>query len=261
MRLDRVVLTALAVAVSVPAACLAQYTPQWHVGDWWVTKTWERSMSGRRVWHYMRYDIVGVEKVDDRDCFVLETRHQSRPDGALARTKQALYVRRDDWLVVRKVSTRMYNDKLLPPDTLNCPLGLFGPFHGGEPRLPRFPLQPGRSDTAFRLQKRNDCSAYLREISSIADSALVMRLFDAGDSTGPRVMRPTGVVFQARSELGGNLEPGPLPGQKRIVQSLQFWSEDQPWRMYEELVQYDGPKLTRYVEQQAWLIASGHTRR
>jgi hypothetical protein len=252
VRLARIILTALVVAVCVPSVGSAQYAPKWHVGDWWIVKSGGKSRSGSWVWSYMRYNITGVEKVDGRDCLVLETRRQSRPDGAPARTSHLFSVRKEDWLVVRDVSTRMYSDTLLPPETLNCPLGLFGPFRAGEPRLPRFPLQLGNTDTTFKLQKLDYCAADLREISSVADSALVSRLLDDGDTTGGRVVRPTGVVYQVRNELSGT---------EQIVQSLQFWCDDLPWRLYEEFVQYDGPHLTKHVVGRSWLIASGRAGR
>jgi len=252
----RAVLTALAVAVCLPSIGSAQYTPTWHVGDWWVIRIWEPSTSGKWVWHHKRYSIVGVEKVGKRDCFVLETRYQG-PKGQLARTKNVFYVRTDDWLVVRRVTTRTFNDTLCPPATYDCPLGLFGPVQGGEPRLPRFPLRLGVQDTTFKLQRRDDGFAELREISSLADSALVKRLLAEGDTAGERVVRPTSVVYQVRNEVGGDLETD----NRRIVQSLQLWSDDQPWRLYEELVQYDGPKPVRRVIERSWLVASSRGER
>ncbi len=262
MRLTRIVLTVLMVAACVPSFGSAQYAPKWQVGDWWVTKTWEESMSGKWVWHYTRYDIAGVEKVDHHNCYVLEVRFQGSK-GTLSKVNDLFYVRTDDWLVIRRKVTRMYNDTLLSPVTKDYPLGLFGPFLAGEPRLPRFPLQLGNPDTTFKRQTRDDCAADLREISRSADSALVKRLLDEGDSTGGRVVRPTGEVFAVRSEIGGNLGPEPLPGpgESRITQSLQLWCADQPWRVFEELVQYNGPKRTRRVEERSWLIASGHAAR
>ena len=251
------VLLALAIAALAPSLGVAQYAPKWHVGDWWIVKSGGKSRSGRWVWSYMRYNIAGVEKVDGRDCFVLETRRQSRPDGAPARTNHFFFVRNEDWLVVRDVSTRMYNDTLLPPDTLNYPLGLFGPFEGRELRLPRFPLQLGNMDTAFKLQKLDYYAADLREISSVADPGLVKRLLDDGDTTGGRVVRPAGMVYQVRNEAGGNL----VPAGREILRSLQFWCDDQPWRLYEELVRYTGPDSTRRVVGRSWLIASGRTGR
>ncbi len=40
-----------------------------------------------------------------------------------------------------------------------------------------------------------------------------------------------------------------------VKQSLQFWSGDLPWRVYDELVIYTGPKPVRRVENRTWLIA------
>jgi hypothetical protein len=110
---------------------------------------------------------------------------------------------------------------------------------------------------------RDDCAADLREISRSADSALVKRLLDEGDTTGGRVVRPTGEVFAVRSEMGGNLGLGPLPGpgESRITQSFQLWCKDQPWRLFEELVLYRGEKRVRSVVEWSWLISSGHSGR
>jgi hypothetical protein len=249
------VLLALAVAALVPSLGMAQYAPKWHVGDWWVTKTWHKSMSGEWEWDHMRYRIVGVAKVDKKDCFVVESRFQE-PGGVLSSEKIAYYVRTDNWLVVRQVMTYTYKDQPRA-DTLNRPLGMFGPFQAAEARLPRFPLA-NNADTVFRLKVRDDCAAMLREISTIADSARVNRLLADGDTSGERVVRPSGIVCQVRSEMGGNLDPGPLPGEKLITQSLQLWSDDQPWRVYEELVGYHGPDLKRFVIERTWLVASGH---
>ena len=81
-------------------------------------------------------------------------------------------------------------------------------------------------------------------------------MLDEGDTAKGRVVRPTGVVYQVREEMGGNLVPGPFSGEPRITQSLQIWCEGQPWRLYEEYVQYIGKK--RFVTERSWLIASGH---
>jgi hypothetical protein len=254
------VLLALAVVALAPALGVAQYAPQWRVGDWWVVKTSEPSNSGFGggwEWNYTRYDVVGIEKVGKRDCYVLETRDQG-PRGTLSKTKNVLYVRTDNWLVVRQVVTTTFHDTLLPPVITDYPLGLFGPFRAGEPRLPRFPLQPGNNtDTVFRFQRRDDFSAWLREISEVADSALVKRLLDEGDTTGGRVVHPTGAVYEVRSELGGNLGPGPLPGEREILQSIQLWSDDLPWRLYEAVVDYRGPKHVGRVQERSWLVAVG----
>jgi len=71
----------LAVAALAPSLGVAQYTPKWHVGDWWVVKTWEYyTVSGRPEWHYTRYDVVRVEKVRNRECYVLEIGRGSWPN-------------------------------------------------------------------------------------------------------------------------------------------------------------------------------------
>jgi hypothetical protein len=256
----RAALLALAVAALLPSLGVAQYAPKWHIGDWWVTKTWAKSMNAHppfRVWRYHRYDVVGIKKVGKRDCFVLETRLTGPKGEPATRTNDVLYVHMDDWLVVRQEIGHTYNDTVCPPWIRNAPLGLFGPFGMGEPRLPRFPLRLGDPDTTFKLKKRDDGFAELREISRIADSSSVKRLLDDGDSADARVVRPTGVVYQIRSEGGGDLGTD----NARIVQSLQLWCDDQPWRVYEEVVQYDGPKLVRRVIERSWLIAAGHRKK
>ena len=251
------VLLALAIAALAPSLGVAQYAPKWHAGDWWVTKTWHESVSGEWAWSFTRYDIIGIEKVGKRDCFVVESRDQGL-DGRLAEAHTAFYVRTDDWLVVRQVIAHMYCN-VLRSDTLERPRGLFGPFQSGEPRLPRFPLRLVSQDTEFRLLLRDDCAPRLREISQMADTALVKRLLDDGNSENGQVVRPTGVVYQVRSEVGGNLQPGlPLPHEGSIGRSLQLWCVDQPWRLYEELVNCHGPNLTPVVMEKSWLVASGH---
>ncbi len=253
---SRAVLLALAVAVLLPSLGMAQYAPKWHVGDWWVVRVFEKSDIGLGGWvsHDIRYRVVGTKEVEERDCLAIETRYQG------GKASNVFYVRTYDWLVVRHVSTTTFNDTLCPPIALDCPLGQFGPF-GGELRLPRFPIQLGNPDTTFRFRRRDRFSAWLREMSDVADSNLVNRLLNEGDSAGGRVLRPTGKVYRVRSEGGGNLEPSPYGGERRIVQSLQLWSEDLPWRAYEELVQYDGPKPIRRVVERSWLIANGHLER
>jgi len=251
------VLFALAVAPFAPSLGVAQYTPKWHVGDWWVTKTLEESHTGWGwTWRYTRYDVVRVEKLGRRDCFVLMTR-TAGPNGEIERDTIVSYVRVDDWLVVRQEIANTYNGKPRPRIIHNAPLGLFGPFAQGEPRLPRFPLRLGDPDTTFKLQKRDDGLVELREISRIADSASVKRLLDDGDSTGRQVVRPTGSVYQVRDESGGDLGTD----NSRIGQSLQLWSNDLPWRAYEERVLYDGPKPTRRVFERTWLVAASRQSR
>ncbi len=252
------VLLALTIVALAPSLGVAQYAPKWHVGDWWITKEWRfYSVTGKPYWHYTRYDIGGIERVRNRNCYVLETRGSSRPNiSKSGAAGNVLYVRTDDWLVVRHVLT-IGGYKPQPPIVRDCPRGLFGPFPE-EPELPRLPLRLGDPDTAFRKQKRDDGSAYLREISSVADPELLKRLLAVGDTLGSQAVRPSGTVYQVRVEMGGNLEPGPFPGELGITQSLQFWCEGQPWRVYEEHVQYEGKKRARYVTGRSWLIASNH---
>ena len=251
-----VLLVVLAVAALAPSLGVAQYAPKWHVGDWWVTKTLKQSPNGWPgwVWEYTRYDVVRIEKIEKQDCFVLMTRTQGS-NGELGRDTVVLYVRADDWLVVRQEIAHTYNGKPRPRIIRNAPLGLFSPDE--VPRLPRFPLRMGDSDTTFKLMKLDDGFAELREISRIADSASVKRLLDDGDSTGRQVVRPTGSVYQVRDESGGDLGTD----NSRIGQSLQLWSNDLPWRVYEELVQYGGPKPLRRVIERTWLVAASRQSR
>ena len=200
-----------------PSVTPSGYAPKWHVGDWWLTKTLAvPPQGGGWAWRYKRYDVVRIEKVGKQDCFVLQT-VSSGPKGEMERDTILFYVRVDDWLIVRQDVARFYSDKPIGTGIRHAPLGLFGPYPG-EPALPRFPLRLDDPDTSFRLKKRDDGGAEMREISSIADPATVKRLLDKGDSASSRVLRPTGIVYQVRNELGGNLEPGPYRGERRIKQ-------------------------------------------
>ena len=263
VRLTRIILTALVVAACAPSVRQSGYAPKWHVGDWWVVKQWYRtgtavSLEHQWAWAHLRYDVAGISKVNHRSCYVLEVRVQEIANSGI---KDVFYVRMDNWLVVRQVSLRRYGDQLLPPDTSNYPLGLFGPYWGFEPRLPRFPLRLDNPDTLFRMQRRDETADDLREVSSIADSALYNRLINEGDTAAGRPVHPTGAVYEVRSEMAENLVPRPQLGDstyERVEQSLQFWSEDQPWRLYEEMVSFYEPSHERSVEERNWLIASGH---
>ncbi len=260
MRLTRVVLTALAVAACAPSVRSSGYAPKWRVGDWWIVKTWEIWPNrGVWEWNYRRYDVAGIEKVGQNDCYVLEIRGSRRPSiGSSGIVDIVLHVRTDNLLAVRRtVMMHRADGEPLPPMVRYHPLGLFGPFVA-EPRLPRFPLQLMNQDTVFKKERRDDCYAYLREISRPADPALVERLLAEGDTADIRVVRPSGAVYQVRNELGGNVIPGPQPGEREITQSLQLWSDDLPWRPFEELVGYSGPNSTRSVTERSWLIAVGH---
>jgi len=241
-----------------------RYAPKWHVGDWWVVKTWQqRPPSGLRPagdlwrWDYRRYDVARIDKVGRNDCYVLEIRGDERPnigrDGAAG---AVLYVRTDNWLVVRTEEANFYSGKRLSPYVRDYPRGLFGPFIS-EPRLPGFPLHIMNPDTAFKKERRDDCYANLREISRPADPELVKRLLAEGDTAGGPVIRPKGAVYDVRSELGGDYDPGSPTGRRDITQSHQLWSDDLPWRIYEERVGYNGWYGGRSVEERSWLVAVG----
>ena len=258
------VLLALAIAALAPSFGVAQYTPKWHVGDWWLTKTLAvPPEGGGPVWRYKRYDVVRIGKVGKRDCYVLQT-VSSGPKAKKGLDTVLYYVRVDDWLVVREDVARFYSDKPRGMAIMPAPLGLFGP-HPGELALPRFPLRLDDPDTTFKLTMRERGPAELREISSTADPATVKRLLDVGDSATVKglfgwvdstripALRPAGIVYQVRNELGGDLGTD----NELIIQSLQFWCDDLPWRVYEEHVQYTGPNLVRRVERRTWLIACG----
>jgi hypothetical protein len=113
----------------------------------------------------------------------------------------------------------------------------------------------------FKPRKLDDYSAWLREMTSIADPALVKRLLSEGNTAGGRVVRPNRTVYQVRTEAGGNLGLGSQPPERRIVQSLQLWSEGQPWRVYGELTQFDDRNPIWRVVERSWLIAVGHKRK
>lgn len=236
-----------------------QYVPAWKAGDWWVTKVWQQIENGSSLWHLERYDVDVIAKVDTSDCFVLKERLQSYK-GTVMQVGSDIYVRRSDLRVVRRVTFGYGNDRRLLADTSNYPSGQFGPLAGGEPRLPRFPLRlGGKADTVFRPRQRNDSSMLVREMAGVAAPAVVKRLLDDGDTTDRRVVRPAGKVYEARCESSSELQSDSTPATKRITQSLQLWCKEQPWRLYEELAQYDGPQPIRSVVERTWLVASGHT--
>jgi len=209
----------------------------------------------------MRYDVAGIEKVGQNNCYVVEMRSGRGTNiSTSGEPGRVLYVRKDKWLVVREMEANWSHGESRPPSLRDYPLGLFGPFIP-ERRIPRFPLQLMTQDTVFRRERRDDCCADLREISRPADRALVERLLAEGDTVDSRAIRPTGAVYQVRSELGGSFVPGSQTGQRDIVQSLQFWSDGLPWRLYEELVDYRGPKHVGAVQERSWLVAVGHTKK
>jgi hypothetical protein len=260
------VVLAFAVAALASSLAVAQYAPTWHVGDWWVTKTFEDSHTGwGRTWRYTRYDVVRMAKVGGHSCFLLITRTADRY-GNGGNDSVFSFVRADSWLVVRE---EYCLGKARAHSVENAPHGRPGLYGMGSQRIPMFPLRLDDPDTSFKLLECDRRGfAELREISSVADSSLVSRLLDDGDTvsvTGHfaemkadskkvRVLRPTGAVYQVRKELGGDLGTD----NSRVSQSLQFWCNDQLWRVYEERVLLDGPKPVRRVYSRTWLIAVGH---
>jgi hypothetical protein len=261
-------------AVLMVAACASQfttvgkqgYTPKWHVGDWWVIKTLSPRYSGlyagaRWEWKYLRYDVTGIKEVWQNRCYVVEMRSGRGINiSTSGEPGRVLYIRTDKWLVVRTNEARFYDGKRLSPYVYNYPLGLFGPFMS-EPRLPRFPLQLANQDTAFKLEYRDYCAADLREISRPADPGQVERLLAEGDTVDSRAIRPTGSAIEVRSELGGDFDSDSPTGRKYIRQSLQLWSDNLPWRLFEELVEYNGSYGDRRVGERSWLVATGRRRK
>jgi hypothetical protein len=254
------VLLALAVVALVPSLGTAQYTPKWQVGDWWITKTWwyrETGHGSSWEWKYLRYDVAGINKVGQNDCYVVEIRGDRQPKiEGVGDPGIVMYVRTDNWRLVRREMARFFGGKRIAPDVYDTPRGLVGPFVS-EPRLPKFPLQLMNPDTAFKMEDSICLPAYLREISRPADSALVRRLIADGDTGDTRGIRPTGAVFEVRCEMAGNMVPGSKTGPRDITQSLQLWSDDLPWRAFEELAEYGDRNSARRVIDRSWLIAVG----
>jgi hypothetical protein len=267
MRLSGVLLAILLVAACsrhFTTVGKTSYTPKWRVGDWWMTKAlWERpsGLGNYWKWDLRRYDVAGIKKVGQNDCYLVEMRSVWGTDtGSSGEPHRILFVRADSWLLIREAEARVLGGKRKSWDIINYPGALFGPGVG-EPRLPRFPLQLASQDTAFKLETRRYGVADMREISSLADPGQVERLLAEGDTVGSLAIRPRGAVYQVRSELGGNRDASSPTGRKSIRQSLQFWSDDLPWRVFEELVGYSGSYGDRRVVERSWLIAVGHKKK
>ena len=248
------VLLALAVALLAPSLGVAQYTPKWQVGDWWIVKVWESSMGGDMQWLPNRYDVLGVEKVGGADCFVLQ---EKIADTTASRdgVRNLFYVRTDNWRIVRMDMYLRQAGKLLGRRTFNCPEGAFGPtpLH---PRLPLFPLDTaGVQDSTFRDCPAISSWASLRQFSGPADSALLNRYLNEPNPSGGRPVQPRGgAMFSVLSEMGAPRDSIVVPS----VYSLQLWSRDYPWRLYEEQGQY-APDGTRQPRSRSWLVARGRS--
>jgi hypothetical protein len=253
---SRAVLLALAVLALAPSLGVAQYAPKWHVGDWWVVKTCHESQSAAYIgpephwtWDEVRYEVTGVERVNHHNCFVLKADY-----GAVY---FLFYVLRDSWLIIRYVTCSYDRHGKLVSHTHERPGGAYGAYiRAPEPRLLRFPLQLGSHDTLFKL---TTCW-YVREVPGIADSALLNHMLYEGDSALGHVVRPNGTVYEVRSETPADPPQPDGTVRGRILQSLQLWSEDLPWRLYEGLfTYYSTDSSNQHFEERSWLTAVGHS--
>jgi hypothetical protein len=251
------VLLVLAIAALAPSLGVAQYTPRWEVGTWWVVKEWQRDPRGGMSWQHRRYDVIGIDEVSGRDCFVLQ---EEFGDTTPARggIRSLYYVRTDNWRIVRRDMYFQRAGKLVGPSTVNYPQGMFGP-RAFEPRLPLFPLDtvPVR-DSAFRDYEFPYSCAYLRQLSGTADSDLLDRYLSEPDPSGGRPVQPGGgTMFSMLSEMGAPRDSVIVPS----LYSLQLWSSDYPWRLYEEEGEYSPEGGARRLHSRSWLVAWGRARR
>lgn len=245
------VLLALAVVALAPSLGMAQYTPKWHVGDWWIVKEWVPDLHGGSGWHWQhwRYDVLRTEEVDRKDCFVLQWGDTLSPGSG---PRMLYYVRTDSLRIIRRAIYYRRAGKLVGPKTLNYPQGMYGP-NPGEPQLPLFPLDimATRDSTFVR---------HFRQFTSLADSVSSRRYREDPDESGGRPISPgSGRLFTVLSQSSEPAGPGG-PEVARLY-SLQLWSEDLPWRLYSEWGQYlhrPGRETRTYVETREWLIRSGH---
>jgi hypothetical protein len=214
-------------------------------------------------WQPWRYDVLGTEKIEGKNCFVLQKKvGDTTPaqDGP----RSLYYVRTDNWRIVREVEYFWQHGKLLGPNTLNCPQGMFGPFPG-EPRLPLFPLDTASvRDSTFRQYHVARFWARLRQFSGPADSTLLNRYCEEPDTSGGRPVPSGGSrVLFALSELGDSQHPSRSLGDSNGIvpadYSIQLWNSDYPWCLYEELGQYARESGARLSEERSWLIRCGHT--
>jgi hypothetical protein len=247
----------LAATALKPSLGAAQYTPKWQVGDWWIVKVWEFDMLGNMGWRPHRYDVLRVEKAAGTDCFVVQQKVGDTTPSTQG-DRDLYYFRTDNYRVVRKVEYFWQAGKLVGPSTRDLPEGMFGATLLN-PRLPLFPLDVVPvQDSSFRLCKDIMGAVLLRQFSGFADSVLLDRYLSVPDPLGVRPVQPRGgKMFFALSEAGAPREPGG-PDVPRGY-SLQLWSEDYPWRLYEEYGSYalDGAPLPG---SRSWLVACGRSR-
>ena len=73
------------------------------MGDWWVVKTRMPSTSGHGwQWQLNRYDVLNKEKVDGKDCFVLQEKYGDTTSAGEG-VRFLYYARTDDYRIVRQV--------------------------------------------------------------------------------------------------------------------------------------------------------------
>lgn len=255
MRLTRLILTALAIAVCVPSIGLSQYTPQWKVGDWWVVKEWNPGMASG--WQHKRYDVLRTEKLGEDACYVLQYGDTASPGSG---TRTLYYVRCDNWLTVRSDDYLENQGQVIGPIAMDFPDGMFGPFPA-EPLMPPFPLDPATSRSAAKvIHGGGGPLDPLRRYSLLADSAALSSYRADPDSAAGRPVQPrTGSIYVAMSEL---VTPSDSEGlEVPFRYNLQLWSGDCPWRLYEELGDCDPVTGARQPEEQSWLIAWGNSKK
>jgi hypothetical protein len=250
-------LTALMVAACAPAVGSSQYAPQWHVGDWWMVSEQMPRITGRG-WHLQtnRYDVLGIEKVNGRDCFVLQ-RKFGDTTSAREGVRFLYYIRTDNWRVIRMGTYLRQAGEIHGPGVSNYPDGMRG-FHPFGAWFPLFPLDTATvQDSAFHLDTLTYGAADLRQFSGIADTALLNRYLSGADSSGARPVQPRGgAMFSVLSEVGVPRDSIIVP----VDYNLQLWSRNYPWRLYEEWGQYEpeGSSI-RQARSRSWLVRCGHT--
>ncbi len=212
-------------------------------------------------WQLNRYDVLNKEKVDGRDCFVLQEKYG---DTTSAREggRFLYYARTDDYRIVRQVEYFWQAGNLIVPRTLDFPDGVFTDMGGVGQQLPQFPLDTVTpQDSMFRLRGSGQGQAYVRQFVGPADSAqLGDYLNDPEPSAGLPVHPRGSTMFSVLSEMGAPREPGgpDVPW----TYTLQLWSANYPWRLYREWGQYKPPgSSTRRSSSRSWLIAVGHKKK
>ena len=253
--------------LSIPVAVLgfatlfslaqAQFTPQWQVGDWWVVKEQCPSVIDGAEWQLQpwRYDVLGIENVGGHDCFVLQKK-VGDTTAAQSGVRNLYCIRMDDWKAIRRVRYSLRAGKLRGPSTVNYPKGMFGTGRS-EPRLPLFPLDTAAvQDSAFRRYEFPYHGPKLRQFCGLADSAVLNRYLSDPDTSRERpVQLGEGPLIVVLIEGGAPRDSSVVPA----TYSLQLWSRDYPWRLYEERGVYLPGTGVREADSRSWLIRCGHS--